>query len=96
MAAMARVVLTPQLSRFLDLPSAEQASVRGGGTVAAALAELFDRHPRLKGYIVDEHGRLRQHVTLLIDGRTIIDRVRLGDAVEPDSELHVLQALSGG
>jgi hypothetical protein len=92
---MARVVLTPQLERFLELPSPE-ASVAPGGSVGAVLTALFERHPRLRGYIVDEHGRLRQHVTLLVDGRTIADRVRLSDAVGADSELHVLQALSGG
>ena len=33
---------------------------------------------------------------IAIDGELITDRIRLSDAVKPDSEIHVIQALSGG
>ena len=68
----------------------------GGGTVAEVLDRVFADNPRLRGYVVDEHGALRKHMVIFIDGQQIVDRERLGYAVRPQSELYVMQALSGG
>lgn len=46
--------------------------------------------------MLDEHGRLRKHVVVFVDGTMVADRVALTDAVGPDSEVFVMQALSGG
>ncbi len=53
-------------------------------------------NPRLRGYLLDEHGRVRPHVTVFVGDRPLVDRVTLTDEVGPDSEIFVLQALSGG
>jgi molybdopterin synthase sulfur carrier subunit len=89
---MPRVSFTPQLQRFLDAPAADVA----GATVREALDAIFAGNPRLRGYIVDEHGRLRQHVTLFVGDRAVGDRTGLSDPVDTDTEIFVLQALSGG
>lgn len=89
---MPRVSFTPQLQRFLDAPAAEVA----GATVRAALDAVFAGNPRLRGYIVDEHGRLRTHVTLFVGDHAVVDRAGLSDAVDADTEIFVMQALSGG
>jgi molybdopterin synthase sulfur carrier subunit len=89
---MPRVSFTPQLQRFLDAPAADVA----GATVREALEAIFAGNPRLRGYIVDEHGRLRQHVTLFVGDRAVGDRTGLSDPVDTDTEIFVLQALSGG
>jgi hypothetical protein len=39
---------------------------------------------------------VRRHVVVFVDGSAIQDRVGLSDAVRPDSEIYVMQALSGG
>lgn len=65
-------------------------------TVGAALADAFARVPAVKGYVVDEQGRVRKHVAVFVDGKQIADRARLDDAVGAASEIYVLQALSGG
>lgn len=67
-----------------------------GDTVAEALGAVFTEHPKLRGYIVDEHGALRQHMAVFVDGQQISDRRGLSDAVVPTSEIYVAQALSGG
>jgi molybdopterin synthase sulfur carrier subunit len=67
-----------------------------GGTVAEALQEVFAQHPKLRSYIVDDQGALRTHVVVFVDGNAMVDRTRLTDAVRPDSEIFVMQALSGG
>lgn len=89
---MPRVSFTPQLERFLDAPSREVT----GTTVRDTLAHVFADNPRLRGYVLDEHGAVRQHVTIFINDTTIRDRTGLTDPVEPDAEIFVLQALSGG
>jgi sulfur-carrier protein len=89
---MPRVSFTPHLQRFLDAPPATVE----GTSVGAALAEVFLTNPRLRGYVLDERGAVRQHVTIFVDDTPIRDRVGLSDAVAPHAEIFVLQALSGG
>lgn len=73
------------------------APMRGtGGTVRAVLDDVFARRPDLRGYVLDDQGGLRQHVTVFVDGVTVRDRVGLGDVVAADAEVEVFQALSGG
>jgi hypothetical protein len=50
----------------------------------------------LRGYLLDDQGGLRRHVTVFIDGLRLRDRRGLGDVVADDSEVYVVQALSGG
>jgi hypothetical protein len=89
---MPRVTFTPHLQRFIDVPPQQVT----GATVAAALAHVFDANPRLRGYVLDERGAVRQHVTIFVDDAPIHDRTTLSDAVGEQSEIFVLQALSGG
>jgi len=89
---VARVSFTPNLRRHLQAPEA----VVAGATVREALDQVFRDHPALRGYVLDDQGRLRQHVVVFVDGEQVRDRAGLGDPVGPSSELFVLQALSGG
>ena len=89
---MPRVVFTPNLRRHVECPERSVA----GTTVAAALEAVFAENPRLRGYVLDEQGRTRQHVMVYLNGRAIDDRVRLLDVVDEDDEIYVMQALSGG
>ena len=65
-------------------------------TVADALEQVFAENPRLRNYVLDERGAVRQHVTVFVGDVPVVDRVRLSDPVGSDSEIFVLQALSGG
>ncbi len=89
---MPRIAFTPHLQRFLDVPPATVT----GATVREALDDVFATNPRLRGYVLDEHGRVRQHVTVYVGDAPLADRETLADAVAPDTEIFVLQALSGG
>ena len=89
---MARVVFTANLQRHLNAPERE---VRGA-TVRAALEEVFDGAPALRDYVLDEQGHLRRHVVIYVNGEVVDDRTRLAQALAPDAEVYVLQALSGG
>ncbi len=67
-----------------------------GVTVREALHAVFDQHPTLRSYVLNDQGAVRQHVVVFVDGTAISDRQRLADAVLPESEIFVMQALSGG
>ena len=73
-------------------PSAEV----GGSTVGEALAAVFAERPALRGYVLDDQGAVRRHVSIYINGEPIGDRTRLSDRVSPSDEIYVLQALTGG
>lgn len=89
---MPTISFTQNLMRHLSVSRAE---VRGA-TVRDALESVFEEHPMLRSYIVDDQGRRRKHVVVFVDGEMIEDRDGLSDPVEPASDLVVMQALSGG
>jgi molybdopterin synthase sulfur carrier subunit len=67
-----------------------------GATVGEALATVLARQPHLAGYVLDEQGRLRKHVCIFADGKRLANSTALNEPIRGDSELHVMQALSGG
>ena len=67
-----------------------------GATVGAALDALFAVEPHVRGYILDEQGRLRKHVCIFADGVRLPHQAALTRGIKPDSTLYVMQALSGG
>ncbi|HXV60016.1 MAG TPA: MoaD/ThiS family protein [Vicinamibacteria bacterium] len=89
---MPTVAFTPNLRRHLECPDVEAPP----GTLAAVLENVFRENPKLRSYIVDEQGRLRQHVAVFVGGELVHDRVRLTDEVGADQDVFVMQALSGG
>jgi hypothetical protein len=67
-----------------------------GGTVGDALAQAFAQLPHLRGYLLDEQGRLRKHVCIFADGQRLPQAAALEHRIGPQSRLYVMQALSGG
>lgn len=89
---MATVVFTPNLRRHVECPTEEVA----GATVRVVLDAVFAHNPKLRGYVLDDQGALRHHMSVFVDGEQIVDRDRLSDPVLVTSEIYVMQALSGG
>jgi sulfur carrier protein ThiS len=86
------VLFTSALQRFLAAPSAAVEA----GTVADALARVFEARPQLRGYVLDDQGAVRRHVAVYVNGAPLRDRKRLTDRVDAEDEIYVFQALSGG
>jgi molybdopterin converting factor small subunit len=63
-----------------------------GSTVGEAIARLEAECPRLEGWILDEQGRVRQHVNLFLEG----ERATLDTPLRPEDRIQVLAAISGG
>jgi hypothetical protein len=62
-----------------------------GVSVDAALDDLDRRYPGIKFRVIDEQGRIRQHMRIFVDG----ERAHAIDAA-PKAEIHIFGALSGG
>lgn len=65
-------------------------------TVRAVLEDAFAVNPALRGYVLDDQGRVRKHVTIFVNGAPIRDRNGQQDRVNAADEVFVMQALSGG
>lgn len=89
---MPQVTFTSNLARHIDCPPREGQ----GNSLRSVLDYVLIQQPELKSYILDDQNRLRQHVAVFLDGEPIQDRENLSDPVDNDSEVFVLQALSGG
>lgn len=89
---MPTVNFTANLRRHVECPSTNVAGV----TVAEALDAVFVSNPVLRGYILEDDGSVRKHITIYVNNEPILDRVTLSDAVSEEGEIYVMQALSGG
>jgi hypothetical protein len=89
---MPRVQFTNNLQRHVQC----EPVVLPGATVREVLDRFFAENPVARGYVLDEHGALRKHMLIFINGEQIVDRTGLSDTIEPTSEIYVMQALSGG
>jgi sulfur-carrier protein len=97
---MATVTLATTLAKWLPDHAA-----RGGGewslqvnadSVRALLDQLFILHPVLRGYVLEDHGTLRHHVAIFVDGVAVVEKKYLQQPVSAGTEVFIAQALSGG
>lgn len=98
---MASVRFTRHL--FVFFPTLQAALAQGqqhltieATTVAELVAALDRMAPGLAFYLCDELGRLRPHVNIFVGDERVRDRRSLSDPLAPQSEVTILQALSGG
>ncbi len=89
---MPRIEFTRQLTRHVQCPGADV----DAATLGEALALVFQENPPLRGYILDDQGEIRKHVAVFIDNQLLRQSDPSKVPVAPDSEIYVMQALSGG
>ncbi len=84
---------------FADLADAageRRVAVDGAGTVGEALEALLAAHPDLRERVLDESGRPRDHVNVLLNGEDVRGDDGLETPVEPGDELALFPPVSGG
>jgi molybdopterin converting factor small subunit/photosystem II stability/assembly factor-like uncharacterized protein len=64
----------------------------GGGTIGEVIDRLERDNPRLSGWVLDEQGRIREHVNVFLNG----ERASLSNPVKAEDLVHVIPAISGG
>ena len=90
---MPKVIFTANLRRYTGGVTETDAT---GERVCDLLLDLDRKIPGIRHYIVTDQGTLREHVNIFVDEELVRDRVALTDALQSDSTVHILQALSGG
>jgi hypothetical protein len=86
---MAVVRLRPPLRDRAD--GKREVSVEGS-TVAEALRGLERAHPKLAGWVLDDRGRVREHVAVFVAGERVDGGAKITDA----DRLEIVGAVSGG
>lgn len=89
---MVRVSFPQVLQRHVACPPVDV----DARTVRAALEAAFAVYPTVRGYLFDDTGSLRPHVTVFVDGDVVRNRTTLAQSVRAQAHIDVLQALSGG
>jgi molybdopterin synthase sulfur carrier subunit len=89
---MPTVRFTQNIQRHVACPTREV----GGASIRDVLDSYFRLHGQARGYVLDDQGRLRQHMAIFVDGNQIRDRENLSDHVPEGAVVDLVQALSGG
>ncbi len=89
---MATVRFTQNIQRHVECPPLDVA----GETVREVLETYFRNNEPARGYVLDEHGAVRKHMVVFVNGRQIADREQLTDPITATCTIDVMQALSGG
>ena len=90
---MPTVKFTYALKRFF--PGLKELPAHGQ-SFSELFREIEKSYPGISTYVLDEQGSLRKHVNIFIDGKMIYDRKSLTDTFTDNSEIYIMQALSGG
>ena len=67
-----------------------------GDTVGQVLRELEQRFPTVQGWILDERGRVRDHVNVFVNGERTVSGTAIDTPVSESDVLQVLPSISGG
>ena len=90
---MPTVRFTQNIQRHVACPDR---AVSGKSVHEVLEAYFVGEQAKARGYVLDDQGALRKHMAIFVDGETIHDRETLSDAVKPNGNVDVVQALSGG
>jgi len=88
-----KVKFTAALKRFF--PDLQEMDVEARN-VAELMVQIEKAYPGIQSYILDDQGSLRKHVNIFVASELIKDKIKLSDTIESGSEVHIIQALSGG
>ena len=87
------VECTDLLKRYFPGLTSEKVE---GSSLYEIVQQLDALHPGVAGYILDEQKAVRKHVAIAVDGAFIREKEAKNILVQPDSNVLILQALSGG
>ncbi len=63
-----------------------------GASAREVLVALETAYPELRGWVLDDRGRIREHVNVFVNAK----RAGLDEPVGPQDEVYIMQAITGG
>lgn len=90
---MPNIEITSHLAQHAECPPTHSVDA---STLGSALEQVFSHYPQLRQQVLDPSGTLHQHIALFVDGEMVQDRDQLVIPISDNSEIFVMQALSGG
>lgn len=90
---MAIIKFTYALKRFYS--NLDDLNIEANN-VNEVLEKIEEQYAGIKSYLVDDTGVLRKHINIFVDGELILDREKQTDTLKDQSEVYIMQALSGG
>ena len=87
-----KVTLTANLQKYFPQAKFEI----DANTVADLLKKMDQRRPLFSTYIIEESGAIRKHVNIFIDGEVVRDKSHVDIPLKNGTQVHIMQALSGG
>lgn len=90
---MAKIVIPTPLRKFTGNEKNYETEV---ATVDAALNELTQTYPDLKGQLFDEEGKLRSFIKVFVGEDDIKSLENGGTAVESGTVISIVPAIAGG
>lgn len=88
-----QIIFPTVLQRFGDIQL--EWTVNEASTVREALDSVFEINPRLRSYVLDDQGDVREHMSVYVDQELLVGK-SLEVPIGARSEIFILQALSGG
>ncbi|HLE47641.1 MAG TPA: MoaD/ThiS family protein [Candidatus Thermoplasmatota archaeon] len=67
-----------------------------GTTLSEALEQVDERAPGLAGRVLDDQGRIRQHVAIFVNGAMLETREAANVPLRPGDVVRVVPSVSGG
>jgi molybdopterin converting factor small subunit len=67
-----------------------------GPTVAAALADLCARYPKIQAHLFDGAGGVRRHINLFVNANNVRDLDGLQTRLQEGDLLRILPSITGG
>ena len=67
-----------------------------GATVGEAVRDLVAKYPKLQGKILDAEGNIRRVINVFVRNEDIRHLEQLQTAVDADTEIALIPAISGG
>jgi hypothetical protein len=93
---MITVTFAKAFRRHVECPDESIDPAGATTTLGDVLAGYFERRPAVRGYVVDDRGSLRRHVTVFVGDDQVAHAGALATDVPDGATVHIFQALSGG
>jgi sulfur-carrier protein len=84
-----KVLIPSPLLSYTRVPEVEA----NGETLSELLADLEQQYPGIRFRMIDEQGRVRNHMRVFVNGEQVFELTR---ALGPNDSIAIVQALSGG